>query len=183
MNTANIANQSTERLRALGIDIVYEAHNGVRVLKIKAEGIVNKEKDWDYSKTYFHNQEEVCFRIVGIADGKFKDLLENTNFMHCAFKPYGIVELYRTFPVQDMRQDILDEDGNVSDKETGNIWFQVVILDANGKILFNSVQDTKYSRQMQYDCRETHKEFIKDVMDATEIITDYILKCGINREM
>ena len=36
---------------------------------------------------------------------------------------------------------------------------------------------------MQYDCRETHKEFIKDVMDATEIITDYILKCGINREM
>lgn len=151
---------------------VAELANGAIIMCFNADGLVDNEKDWEvYYREYYHDK---TFRVYGLGE-----YLENKNFRVCARQCYGLFELIRDVPYFDS-YDIKTRMVNGEEKAFNMASHRVLILDENGNIVVNEVNENTENR-LQFSL---NKDWYYDSMKRMrQPIIDHVIEHGPEPKM
>lgn len=134
----NLGNKSIEQLKLLGIKVVFEADNGIRILELSVDGIVDKDTDWDFTQAD-ESTDQKTYRVYNVPEYvSNKQLIESTNFRVFNEMHYGLIELLAKETKLTSTHDAYRSDKATcmcDNINTGD--YQGIILDKQGKLVVN----------------------------------------------
>lgn len=169
-----ISKMSLEKIKMLDIEVIFEASNGVRVLRFPADGLVDEDRDWKFIDIESVDSEIYTYRISGLPEEvEDKEYIESINFRACVEYPYELFELTRTSECLDVTDEKYEIVGNNITGRGLGFNYEAIIINRDGDIIVNTL--LKDRNEIQF---KNTRDYFEKIGQAREKLAKQIMKQG-----